>query len=102
MTLEAAVLLDDVSVVFGEGAERYCAVETVNLAVAEGEFVAIVGPTGCGKSTLLNVVAGLLKPARGRALVRGRPVADITREAGYLFQQEALMPWKTEIGRAHV
>ena len=91
----ATVALEDVSVVFGSGPDSYCAVETVDLKVADGEFVAIVGPTGCGKSTLLNVVAGLLAPARGRALVRGEPVAGVTRQAGYLFQQDALMPWKT-------
>ena len=90
-----AVSLVGVSVVFGAGAARYTAVEQVDLAIDEGEFVAIVGPTGCGKSTLLNAVAGLLTPAAGRVDVRGRPVAGITAEAGYLFQQDALMPWKT-------
>ena len=90
-----AVSLADVSVAFGTGPARYRAVEHVDLTVSEGEFVAIVGPTGCGKSTLLNAVAGLLTPAAGRVCVRGRPVAGITAEAGYLFQQDALMPWKT-------
>ena len=94
--------LDDVSVVFGEGAERYVAVEHVSLTVAPGEFVAIVGPTGCGKSTLLNVLAGLLQPASGRALAGGGPVAGITRDAGYLFQQDALMPWKTALANVAV
>ena len=98
----AAVAIEDASVVFGVGADAYRAVETVDLSVAEGEFVAIVGPTGCGKSTLLNVVAGLLTPARGRALVRGRVVAGVTREAGYLFQQDALMPWKTALDNVAV
>lgn len=100
--VNAAVALEDVRIVFGEGAQSYCAVETVDLRIAEGEFVAIVGPTGCGKSTLLNVVAGLLTPARGRALVRGLAVAGVTREAGYLFQQDALMPWKTSLDNVAV
>lgn len=90
-----AVELENVSVAFGAGAARYVAVEGVDLAFAAGEFVAIVGPTGCGKSTLLNVVAGLLKPAAGVARVQGGDVVGITRSAGYLFQQDALMPWKT-------
>jgi NitT/TauT family transport system ATP-binding protein len=90
-----AIALENISVAFGAGASRYVAVEGVDLTFAPGEFTAIVGPTGCGKSTLLNVVAGLLKPAAGRAFVLGAPVAGITRAAGYLFQQDALMPWKT-------
>ena len=94
--------LENVSVVFGAGASAYRAVESASLCVADGEFVAIVGPTGCGKSTLLNVVAGLLAPASGRALVRGRPVAGVAREAGYLFQQDALMPWKTALDNVAV
>ena len=93
----AAVQLDGVRVVFGSGEGAYCAVDTASLEVREGEFVAIVGPTGCGKSTLLNVVAGLLAPAKGHARVRGAAVAGVTREAGYLFQQDALMPWKSAL-----
>ena len=92
-----AVELDRVDVAFGAGATRYEAVSGATLRVAKGEFVAIVGPTGCGKSTLLNVVAGLLKPAGGRALVEGKPVEGIVGRAGYLFQAEALMPWKSAL-----
>ena len=92
---EPAVRLERVSVAFGAGASRYVAVEGADLAVAAGEFVAIVGPTGCGKSTLLNVVAGLLKPADGRARVDGAAVEGVMAPCGYLFQQDALMPWKT-------
>jgi NitT/TauT family transport system ATP-binding protein len=97
-----AIALEGVSVAFGAGASAYAAVAGVDLAVAPGEFVAIVGPTGCGKSTLLNVVAGLLTPARGIARFRGRPVAGVTIEAGYLFQQDALMPWKTALANIAV
>ncbi len=97
-----AVALHEVSVRFGQGADLFEAVSRVDLCVAAGEFVAIVGPTGCGKSTLLNVAAGLLTPALGRAEIHGRPVAGITREAGYLFQQDALMPWKTALANVAV
>ena len=90
-----AITLDHVQVAFGAGAQRYVAVADASLQVAEREFIAIVGPTGCGKSTLLNVVAGLLKPASGKPQVFGQTVSGLTREAGYLFQQDALMPWKT-------
>jgi NitT/TauT family transport system ATP-binding protein len=93
-----AVALDDVTVAFGPAdAQPYIAVEQARLTVAQGEFVAIVGPTGCGKSTLLNVAAGLLRPISGTVLVFGAPLAGLNREAGYLFQADALFPWKTAI-----
>jgi NitT/TauT family transport system ATP-binding protein len=56
-----------------------------------------VGPTGCGKSTLLNVAAGLLKPSSGTLRVLGEPLAGINRRAGYMFQSEALMPWRSAL-----
>ncbi len=66
-------------------------------SVADGEFVAIVGPTGCGKSTLLNVAAGLLPPSAGRVDIFGAALAGLNRQAGYLFQADALFPWKTAL-----
>jgi NitT/TauT family transport system ATP-binding protein len=77
---------------------RFGAAEVVggaSFSVAEGEFVSVVGPTGCGKSTLLNLAAGLLAPTTGRVLVNGRPLAGLNRHAGYLFQSESLMPWRS-------
>ncbi len=94
----SAVRLDGVRIAFRlEGGTTYEAVAETSIEVAENEFVAIVGPTGCGKSTLLNAVAGLLKPAAGSVTVFGRPLAGLCREAGYLFQQDAVMPWKTAL-----
>ncbi|MBB4292102.1 NitT/TauT family transport system ATP-binding protein [Rhizobium leguminosarum] len=75
----------------------YVAVQDVNLSVSDGEFLAIVGPTGCGKSTILNAIAGLLKPASGIVSIDGQPVRGIQNDIGYLFQQDALLPWKTAI-----
>lgn len=75
----------------------YTAVSSANLAVGQGEFVAIVGPTGCGKSTLLNVAAGLLKPSGGCCFIEGARLSGLNSEAGYLFQSDALMPWKTAL-----
>src|SRR5262245_28940541 len=93
-----AVALDNATVAFRVAGDRvYTAVERASLSVAHGEFVAIVGPTGCGKSTLLNVAAGLLKPASGSVKVFDRPLVGLNREAGYLFQADALFPWKTAI-----
>jgi NitT/TauT family transport system ATP-binding protein len=73
----------------------YRALDDVSLTVPAGAFVAIVGPSGCGKSTLLNVAAGLLAPTSGTVRVDGTPLAGINRQATYMFQQDALLPWKT-------
>jgi NitT/TauT family transport system ATP-binding protein len=93
---EPAVSLAGVTISFrlADGG-TYVAVENASLDVADGEFVAIVGPTGCGKSTLLNVAAGLLAPSVGTVAIGGTPLAGLNRAAGYLFQAEALFPWKT-------
>jgi len=94
----AAVSLSNVSVAFrlADGG-TYTAVERATLEVADGEFVAIVGPTGCGKSTLLNVAAGLIGPSHGTATTFGSGLTGLNRQAGYLFQAEALFPWKTAL-----
>jgi NitT/TauT family transport system ATP-binding protein len=93
-----AVALNDATVAFRLADNRvYTAVEQARLSIADGEFVAIVGPTGCGKSTLLNLAAGLLKPASGTVKIFGAPLAGLNREAGYLFQADALFPWKTAL-----
>lgn len=76
---------------------QYTAVENVTLDIAAGEFVSVVGPTGCGKSTLLNMGAGLLTPSQGCVQVFGKPLADINHRAGYMFQGEALMPWRNAL-----
>jgi NitT/TauT family transport system ATP-binding protein len=91
-----AINLNNVQISFAlANGQRFDAVAESNLQVADHEFVAIVGPTGCGKSTLLNAVAGLLVPASGRVEIEGQPLRGLNRKAGYLFQQDALMPWKT-------
>jgi NitT/TauT family transport system ATP-binding protein len=93
-----AVALDGVSIGFRlTGGRSYTAIERASLRVARGEFVAIVGPTGCGKSTLLNVAAGLIPPSSGTVDSFGAPLAALNREAGYLFQADALFPWKTAL-----
>jgi NitT/TauT family transport system ATP-binding protein len=93
-----AVGLADVTVSF-RLADRttYAAVERASLAVADGEFVSIVGPTGCGKSTLLNIAAGLLAPSAGGVTIFGSQLAGRNAQAGYLFQADALFPWKTAL-----
>ena len=71
------------------------ALEDFTLDVAEGEFLAIVGPSGCGKSTFLNVVAGLVPAAAGEVKVFGKPVTGPGPDRAVVFQDYALMPWRT-------
>src|SRR3954470_1820362 len=85
-----------------ESAERYTAVADTSMRVEAGEFVSVVGPTGCGKSTLLNIAAGLLAPSAGEVRVFGEPLAGINRRAGYMFQAEALMPWRSAVDNVRV
>jgi NitT/TauT family transport system ATP-binding protein len=73
----------------------YRALDDISFAVPAGAFVAIVGPSGCGKSTLLNIAAGLLAPSSGSVRVDGEPLVGLCRRATYMFQQDALLPWKT-------
>jgi len=91
-----AVELEGVSREFATPDGRvYRALDGISLVVPAGAFVAIVGPSGCGKSTLLNIVAGLLPPTAGTIRVYGEPLAGLNRQATYMFQQDALLPWKT-------
>src|SRR5438034_5502196 len=90
-----AIELDDVSRGFEMPDGRsYRALEHISLAVPAGCFVAIVGPSGCGKSTLLNLLAGLLTPSSGNIRVFGAELSALNRRATYMFQQDALLPWK--------
>lgn len=75
----------------------FTAVRNTSLQVGAGEFVSVVGPTGCGKSTLLNIAAGLLQPAAGSMRVFGTALSGINRQAGYMFQADALLPWKSAL-----
>jgi len=97
---EYALEFLDVSCVFKaaeEGAQNYTAVADSTLRIKAGEFVSVVGPTGCGKSTLLNMAAGLLSPSSGEVLVFGQPLKGINTRAGYMFQSDALMPWRSAL-----
>lgn len=71
------------------------ALEELSLTVADGEFLCLVGPSGCGKSTLLYIIAGLLHPTAGRIIMEGREVSRPGRERGMVFQDFAILPWRT-------
>ncbi len=91
-----AISFRDVAIQFvAPSKEPHLAVTDIDLDIPEGRFVALVGPSGCGKSTLLNAAAGLLEPNRGRVEIFGAPLGGINLHATYLFQQDALLPWRT-------
>lgn len=77
--------------------QRVLALENVNFAVSEGEFVSVIGQSGCGKSTLLRMVAGLLSPTSGRISVAGEEVRGPGADRGMVFQEYAIFPWKTAL-----
>jgi NitT/TauT family transport system ATP-binding protein len=79
------------------GGAAFTAVRNATLTVGAGEFVSVVGPTGCGKSTLLNIAAGLLRPAGGDIHVYGDALTGLNKKAGYMFQTDALLPWKNAL-----
>jgi len=99
-TMTPALQFDNITCTFvskDDRSQRYTAVANTDLSIAPGEFVSVVGPTGCGKSTLLNVGAGLLQPSSGSVKVFGEELKGINRRAGYMFQAEALMPWRSAL-----
>lgn len=80
----------------------FTALRDLDLTVAPGEFCAIVGPTGCGKSTTLALISGLEPPSRGEVRVLGHPVHGVERSAGYMFQRDAIFPWKNVLDNVAV
>ncbi|WP_424988075.1 ABC transporter ATP-binding protein [Microbulbifer sp. S227A] len=92
-----AISLSGVNVTFGSGSRAVEAVGNVDLDIAQGEFVSLIGHSGCGKSTLLRVIADILQPTRGRAEILGK-TPDVARQErifSMVFQQSVLMPWAT-------
>ena len=71
------------------------ALQPIDLAVLDHEFVALVGPSGCGKSTILNLIAGLLPPSDGMVAYDGVAVSEPNRQVGYMTQKDTLLPWRT-------
>jgi len=76
------------------------AIKDISLAIAPGEFVAIIGQSGCGKSTLLSLISGILQPTGGGVLIDGKPVAGPSRKVGYMLQQDYLFEWRTILDNA--
>jgi NitT/TauT family transport system ATP-binding protein len=91
----AAISFDGVTKMFGRDGQKALALERIDLAIADREFVAIVGPSGCGKTTCLRMVAGFEFPSAGSVSVDRRRVAGPGPDRAVVFQQFALFPWKT-------
>jgi NitT/TauT family transport system ATP-binding protein len=97
----SGISVTDVSKTFRRGGGRSGpgeptpALHAVNLTVRPGEFLVVAGPSGCGKSSLLDLVAGLTRPDAGEITVGGRPVSGTGLDRGVVFQQYALLPWRT-------
>jgi NitT/TauT family transport system ATP-binding protein len=94
-TDHAAVELRGTTVAFKSGDTVTHALDSVDLTVPPGQFVALVGPSGCGKTTILNLLAGLMPPTAGELLRHGQPVTGPSKDIGYMLARSALTPWRT-------
>jgi NitT/TauT family transport system ATP-binding protein len=93
---EVAIELRDVSQRFVTPDGRsLTALRNFDMTVRRGEFCAVVGPTGCGKSTTLSLIAGLARPSAGAVRIMGQPVTGIDSRVGFVFQQDAVFPWRS-------
>ena len=97
--MNPALSFQNITVTFTSqsGGSSYTAVRDTTISIADGEFVSVVGPTGCGKSTVLNIAAGLLRASSGEVKIFGEPLIGINAKAGYMFQAESLMPWRSAL-----
>ena len=96
------VQVQDVAMAFETKKGRFVALSGVNLNIAQGEFVALIGHSGCGKSTLLNLITGLLQPTSGWVFCAGREIAGPGPERAVVFQNHSLLPWLTCFGNVHL
>lgn len=90
--------VEDVDVLFRTRNSEIQALKNINISIKEGEFVSVIGPSGCGKSTLLHMVAGFIRPSRGRVTVEGNAINGPGAERGIVMQRPLLLPWMTVYG----
>jgi NitT/TauT family transport system ATP-binding protein len=91
----ASVTVEHLEMEFVARGRRQKVLEDIDLQIAPGEFFVIVGPSGCGKTTLLRILQGLAQPTGGRASVGGRIITGPGTDRGFVFQNDALYPWRT-------
>ena len=92
-----SIQFKEVSYSYVDGTETYEALENINLNIADGEFVCLVGHSGCGKSTMLNLLAGLAMPTQGEVLIDGTPIEGPGPDRSIVFQSYSLFPWQTAL-----
>jgi len=102
MTSTEYIKVENVEMVFETRKGRFHALHDINLTVAQGEFVTLIGHSGCGKSTLLNLVAGLTLPTSGVLLCDQREIAAPGPERAVVFQNHSLLPWLTCAENVHL
>ena len=100
--MDKFVSIEKVSMIFNTKQGAFTALQDIELSIAEGEFVTLIGHSGCGKSTLLNLVAGLLKPASGVQICAGREISGPGPDRGVVFQNHSLLPWLTCFENVHL
>ncbi len=100
--MSAYLHVDHATIEFHTRKGVYTAVRDVDIRVAEGEFVSIIGHSGCGKSTVLNLIAGLVESSRGGAVLGGRQIDGPGPERAVVFQNHSLLPWLTSYGNVHL
>lgn len=93
--MQKAVQLEDVVMEFSTKSGKFVALRDINLTIANGEFVSIIGHSGCGKSTVLNLVAGLINASAGVMLCGGKEIRAPGPDRGVVFQNHSLLPWLT-------
>jgi nitrate/nitrite transport system ATP-binding protein len=100
--MEKYVQIENVQMTFDTKKGPFVALRDINLNIAQGEFISLIGHSGCGKSTLLNLVAGLTIPSNGAMLCAGREIAGPGPERGVVFQNHSLLPWLTCFDNVHL
>ena len=98
------VVVENLKVVYEtpQNRSQFVALEDINFTVNKAEFVTIVGPSGCGKSSLLLALAGLIFPAEGHVLVKCKQVKGPGPDRAMVFQEFALLPWRTVLGNVQI
>ena len=94
--------IEDVGMTFETKKGSFVALDRIDLTIAKGEFVSLIGHSGCGKSTLLNLVAGLIHPTHGGILLAEREIAGPGPDRGVVFQNHSLLPWLTCFGNVYL